>query len=1260
MQANNRTTARAGFPATLFVLVSLLALFAAGPEAGAARARGYADLHSHWFSNFVPGDFSQSVPNYPGNFAGVYCGADPPNPLPPPGLADQAACSLGGIDYPDLGNLPRFDEDERDQKAYWEWIKRAWFYGQRLAVVHAVYVDGACRNPITGRQRFVPEVSCGAGTAILDQVTQTKRFVEWVKANDPDDWIDIAYTPEQARQIIRDGKLAVVLGVEVDDLFTCFKRGNCTQGDIQSGVLRLYTAGVRHIFPIHGIDNAFGGSGLFHEGYGLSYWNYSSTSWFNLELCTDPEVAFRTFGLYGFGIGPLGNGDSLAAIGALLKGYVPFSLSDPAFYLPTHCNALGLTSQGSSLVELLMRLGMIIDIDHMSDRAFDAVHAMAIDTTLQQSIGRSGFYPLVSGHTSIRELLPHKTPEFAFMNHTDRNGRLAGEFHKGLSQIQSILQTDGMIAPILTQRALRTYAGTRTGAPANSCMDSSRTYAQVFQRAVDLMGGKSVGLATDVNGGAPFPGPRYGARACGESRASGAHVAAEKARQRASDRLAYFSDTLDGKVLVPSVTGNRSFDVNVDGVAHYGMVPDMIADMRKVGLDSSDLDVLFDSAESYVDVWERAQPLYQVEPVVSGPIYKGISDTAPAGFVGSRNCFQGGNLTADARWWEFTIDANANGTFPAHSTFRVSTLPLFEGCVIDGTADTPIRVAIPISPKAPLFLGAYDAEWAVTLDHPTLGSQTVTKGVKLTVPRPTIAVQRTAPATIAPGACPTYQIESEGSFERPLLDAAIYLPSTATHIGQPVEAQTVAHTPDFFPTTYSWSALNPLQPLSNGPQANVDFCECGQRTVEITVEEQFGIEDAIQTTVIVAQRPDVAVAQTLFDQYGNTIGAPATAREAAAVIRLTATTPSLTGGPQSCTWSEIRWVDASAADPLASEVPFPAGRVATVGDSCTIELMVWDPAADGGSQPGSKLLRGVVQVSDGIQCGPTIFSVQSDQRVEGGPGDAVLSPVKPLKVAIGAGQAEVFERVKLVVSNQTFRESEGFDMRLEATNLDCPDSVVFDQPRFDDADPDDSNRIFLAPRRRGKATLDLRFVADDFETLGRRNPTRCRIHLQASLLPDNDPAAPLELAGSNNSTVLEIDIIDRNDPETVDGVDLWVKPMKAQRVSIRRGAADGQREAKVVVKNLGTATASFNWEAVQGNCPDGVVPDHVIDELELAPGAKTVLRLPFAVAADGVLSPGKRSPARCHVSAMVTAPDDIDPTNDSTTFSFEVSDQGDY
>ena len=61
----------------------------------------------------------------------------------------------------------------------------------------------------------------------------------------------------------------------------------------------------------------------------------------------------------------------------------------------------------------------------------------------------------------------------------------------------------------------------------------------------------------------------------------------------------------------------RDFDINLDGLAHYGLLPDFLQDLRNQGLSIQDLATLFRSANDYVEVWatceQRAAILTEAE-----------------------------------------------------------------------------------------------------------------------------------------------------------------------------------------------------------------------------------------------------------------------------------------------------------------------------------------------------------------------------------------------------------------------------------------------------------------------------------------------------------------------------------------------------------------------------------------------------------------------------------------------------------------------
>jgi microsomal dipeptidase-like Zn-dependent dipeptidase len=95
--------------------------------------------------------------------------------------------------------------------------------------------------------------------------------------------------------------------------------------------------------------------------------------------------------------------------------------------------------------------------------------------------------------------------------------------------------------------------------------------------------GASVALGSDTGGFAALPGPRED-----------------------GEKLRYPFRSYDGGVRFKRQrTGRRIYDLNADGVAHYGLFADLIADMRQQPGGERALRSLFGSADAYLRMWER-------------------------------------------------------------------------------------------------------------------------------------------------------------------------------------------------------------------------------------------------------------------------------------------------------------------------------------------------------------------------------------------------------------------------------------------------------------------------------------------------------------------------------------------------------------------------------------------------------------------------------------------------------------------------------
>ena len=74
----------------------------------------------------------------------------------------------------------------------------------------------------------------------------------------------------------------------------------------------------------------------------------------------------------------------------------------------------------------------------------------------------------------------------------------------------------------------------------------------------------------------------------------------------APDAVTYPFTGLGGVVVDRQVSGTRTYDVNVDGVAHYGLYADWIEDVRRLAGDEIIAD-LGRGPEAYLQTWERAE-----------------------------------------------------------------------------------------------------------------------------------------------------------------------------------------------------------------------------------------------------------------------------------------------------------------------------------------------------------------------------------------------------------------------------------------------------------------------------------------------------------------------------------------------------------------------------------------------------------------------------------------------------------------------------
>jgi microsomal dipeptidase-like Zn-dependent dipeptidase len=239
----------------------------------------------------------------------------------------------------------------------------------------------------------------------------------------------------------------------------------------------------------------------------------------------------------------------------------------------------------------MMKRAMLVDMEHMSQRSTDDSLAIA----------KSANYPVVLSHAWFRDLkLPREDPSSAPHWNDQRS-----EMHSSAKTIEAIRDLGGVIGVLTNQGYV---VGSDEGPGKNDCDTSSKSFAMAYLYAVRKTAGKGgVGLGTDFNGLAGQPGPRFEKiDGCGGSDAD--PDTQRHQVQLQSNKVLYDGQTpVDGRPLSRDRVGDRIFDFNNDGLAHYGLIPDLIADLHGIGMPAEALNTLFSSAGAYITMWRAAE-----------------------------------------------------------------------------------------------------------------------------------------------------------------------------------------------------------------------------------------------------------------------------------------------------------------------------------------------------------------------------------------------------------------------------------------------------------------------------------------------------------------------------------------------------------------------------------------------------------------------------------------------------------------------------
>ena len=517
---------------------------------------GFADSHLHISATHFLGGGHYGLPFH--RFGIVEALKDCSGVHGPDGHFDVVGNFLGGaptgshdtvgwptfVDWPARGSLMH-------EFTYYRWIERTYRAGLRLIVNPLVENETLCtlQSKAPGHD---PLQDCNEMDSAVKQAGFLRDMQDYIDAQNGGPgkgWFRIVDNPAAARSVINDGKLAVVIGIEISHLFNCnvtqlpgaIDVNGCDQTEIDSQLERLYDVGVREMFPIHEFDNAIGGNGIF-EGFVLNAGNFADTKqfWKTYDCpTTDPTGNFADYFYVPGAV--MRTADPTGATNPLVRALLGAAVL-PIYPQKRQCNARFLTPLGSHAFEQMMKKKIVIEVDHLE------LHIK--DQLLDMAESQNPPYPVVSTH--------------------------GGHGGISLEQARRILAVGGILFP-----------GNGNG----------REYTATLQRLLPLRSPAhffGMGYGADANGLAHQADPRG---------AGATPVGYPFTLFRGPE----WGPEFDGVAPVTfdhQVTGERVYDINEEGWAHYGLVADFVEEVRIEGGQPA-LDALFHSAEAYLQMWER-------------------------------------------------------------------------------------------------------------------------------------------------------------------------------------------------------------------------------------------------------------------------------------------------------------------------------------------------------------------------------------------------------------------------------------------------------------------------------------------------------------------------------------------------------------------------------------------------------------------------------------------------------------------------------
>ena len=448
------------------------------------------------------------------------------------------------------------------ESAYYRWLERAHLSGLRVFVNLMVENRVLCEvYPDMSVAHGEPKSNCDEMDSVLREIKRIHQLEDYIDAQEGgpgEGWFRIVESPFEARKVINRGDLAVIKGMEVSEPFDCGYRGikdapatpdsRCSETHISRWLDRLWDLGIRQMEITNKFDNQL--TGVAGDG------GSTGVAVNGGQFLT--SQSFWDFGPY------QGDCDEHN------HDRVPATSGAPVSQDEIFGNGL------EAFATLPTILPVYKDDEKCNEKGLDPIEGKAYGTHAIKGIMDRGFV-FDPDHMSVIA----RDEALELLEARDYSGVISSHSWSTENTLPRVYALGGIVTP---------YAG--------SASSFAGAWEEAKSAAIGELGDQyfGIGYGADANG--------FGAQGTPRNPAEETDVD-------------YPFTGLDGAVTFDQqMSGTeeegRTYDINEDGVDHYGLYADWLEDLRQIKGEEIAED-MNRGAEAYLQMWERTYGIGEVD-----------------------------------------------------------------------------------------------------------------------------------------------------------------------------------------------------------------------------------------------------------------------------------------------------------------------------------------------------------------------------------------------------------------------------------------------------------------------------------------------------------------------------------------------------------------------------------------------------------------------------------------------------------------------